>query len=330
MDPEPVIGMGTHRRFDGPGERLGERHHRSVAPEVGREGSVDLDQMRPVGLPDRKGGEQRRAAAQRKDGGGRRRACLLSEELDEDPAPRPHVLIDDDGERLAAPQERQRGLRRTLVRQLAQASLPARREKAAVRGPAQPSRDGGELHAAPGGGTGEKLPVAEVRNGDDDSPPLRPRGLEAFPAAILDEVPEVAVRETARERDLGEALPQLSVGVARQAAPVALGKLWKGAAEPVEGDLAAEAEDVREMADSAPEPQAESRDHARAPRARSSAERSASSPARMRTSIGTASMGGGASRSLAVMRTRSFSVVRSLVAPCAAAARRRDRRSTLE
>ena len=107
--------------------------------------------------------------------------------------------------------------------------------------PAQLSRDGGELHAAPGGGPGEQLPVAEVGHGDDDSPALRPRRLEALPAAETDEVLQITVRKPAHERDLRETPAQLCVGGAGEAAALALGKLGKGAAQTIESDLAAEA-----------------------------------------------------------------------------------------
>src|SRR5438045_3402181 len=120
--------------------------------------------------------------AMRGERGGRSRAGGLAEEIDEDAARRPHVLIDDHPQRLPPPEQPQRRVRGSLLGELAHPALPPPRgEDRLVEAASQGARDRRELHPPLHGGAGHQLPVAEVGDSDHHSATFGAGRFIAFP-----------------------------------------------------------------------------------------------------------------------------------------------------
>src|SRR5436190_6977149 len=315
VHPEPVVGPRTHLLFHGTGDLLGEILDGRMAGQGGLERTFHDHQVRAVGPADGKGGDERSARAQRERGGRRRGTGLVPEEIHEDAPAGAHVLVDGERQHLAAAQEREGVLAGTAVGEMADPRPEPALEDPAAESVLEVAHDDGELHPAPRGDAREELEVAEVGDGTDHAMTPRLGGLEDVPAFEPHERVQVPIPEG--EQDLHQAPAQLAVGGAADPAALALGSLGEGAPEPIERDRAADAQHPRQGAGPLAQAQ-QGAPHSTSPKARSRA----SSPRRMRTATGTATMPSGRS-----MRTRSFSVVTSSASP---AWRRSARRSAGE
>src|SRR3989442_9053774 len=222
VDPEPVVGVLPDLLLQGARHLLREIHDRCVAGQRGGERPPDSDQVPAIRLPDGESPDQRSSAPEGEHRRGGSGAGFLPEEVDEDPAGRTHVLIDRDGERLAAAQHCQRVARRSALVELADAPARSILQQPAPERIAQLADDHRKLDAAPDADPREQLEIAEVRDGGDEAPALSDPAFQDFPAFGPD-VCQVFVAEP--QHDLGEAPPELQVARAADLLPLRIGEV---------------------------------------------------------------------------------------------------------